>query len=79
MLLVILGYGTRENGLILYSLYFNWAFVSLIFLLLKKLLQNKKKIFITISIILIVLLVIFNINGLIDLIQFGLQNFDHVV
>lgn len=79
VLLVILGYGTRENGLILYSLYFNWAFVSLIFLLLKKLLQNKKKIFITISIILIVLLVIFNINGLIDLIQFGLQNFDHVV
>lgn len=79
ILLVILGYGTKENGLILYSLYFNWAFVALIFLLLKKLLGSKKKIFITISIILIVLLVVFNVNGLIDLVQFGLQNFDHVV
>ena len=79
VLLIILGYGTRENGLILYSLYFNWAFVGLIFMLLKKLLQKKKKIFIIISVILIVLLLIFNINGLIDLVQFGLQNYDHVV
>ena len=79
ILLLVLGYGTRENGLILYSLYFNWAFVGLIFLLLKKLLGNKKKIFITISVILIILLVVFNVNGLIDLVQFGLQNFDHVV
>ena len=79
ILLVVLGYGTRENGLILYSFYFNWAFVSLIFLLLKKLLEKRKKLFISISIILITLLVICNINGLIDLIQFGLQYFDHVV
>ncbi len=78
ILLFVLGYGTRENGLILYSLYFNWAFVSLIFLLLKKLLEKKKKIFITLSIILIILLLTFNINGLIDLIQFGLQYFDHI-
>lgn len=78
VLLIVLGYGTRENGLILYSLYFNWVFVSLIFLLLKKLLGNKKKIFVTISVILIVLLLVCNIKGLIDLIQFGLQYFDHM-
>ena len=78
VLLIVLGYGTRENGLILYSLYFNWAFVSLIFLLFKKLLGNKKKIFVTISVILIVLLLVCNIKGLIDLIQFGLQYFDHM-
>ena len=78
VLLIVLGYGTRENGLILYSLYFNWVFVSLIFLLFKKLLGNKKKIFVTISVILIVLLLVCNIKGLIDLIQFGLQYFDHM-
>ena len=79
ILLIALGYGTRENGLILYSLYFNWAFVSLIFLLFKKLLQNKPKLFIALIVILIVILLIVNIKGLLDLLQFGLQYFDHVV
>ena len=31
LILLVLGWGTQENGLILYSLYFGWAFVLLLF------------------------------------------------
>lgn len=36
-LLVILGWGTQENGLILYALYFGWAFLVLLYQLAQKL------------------------------------------
>ncbi len=35
-MLFVLGWGTRENGLILYSLYFGWAFLVLLFQLAEK-------------------------------------------
>ena len=35
VILVILGWGTAENGLILYSLYFGWAYLILIWQLLE--------------------------------------------
>lgn len=79
ILLVFFGYGTRENGLILYSLYFNWAFVSLVFLFFKKLFEKKPKLLITLFVVFIILLTVLNINGLLDLVKFGLQNFDHIV
>lgn len=79
IILIVLRYGTRENGLILYSLYFGWAFVSLLFLLLKKLLQTKTKCLIILSSILIIGLLIINIKGLFDLLQFGLQYYDHIL
>ncbi len=79
VLLVFLGYGTRENALILYSFYFSWAFVSLLFLLFKKLLHKKPKIFITLFTIIIIALLIININGLLDLVRFGLHNYDRII
>lgn len=36
ILLCVIGWGTAENGLILYSLYFSWAFYILIFMLILK-------------------------------------------
>ncbi len=39
-LLFVLGWGTAENGLILYSLYFCWAFYSLLFKLLETLCEK---------------------------------------
>ena len=36
VIMVFLGWGTQENGLILYSLYFGWPLVALIFQLLEK-------------------------------------------
>lgn len=79
VLLIFLRYGTRENGLILYSFYFSWAFVSLIFLFFKKILQKKPKLLIILFVCLIITLTVLNINGLLDLVNFGLQNFDHVI
>ena len=36
VMLLILGWGTAENGLILYALYFGWAFLALLFQLVEK-------------------------------------------
>ena len=36
ILLCVIGWGTAENGLIIYSLYFSWAFYILIFMLILK-------------------------------------------
>lgn len=41
-ILCLLGWGTAENGLILYSLYFSWAYIVLIFKLIDKVIKNKK-------------------------------------
>lgn len=79
ILLIFLGYGIRENGLILYSLYFSWAFISLLFLFFKKLFQKKPKLLPIFLILLIVGLLIVNLNGLLNLIQFGLQYYDHIM
>lgn len=40
VMLVVLGWGTQENGLILYSLYFGWAFFVLLFQLLEKIVEK---------------------------------------
>lgn len=40
LLLGIVGWGTVDNGLMLYTLYFGWAFISLIFLLLERILSR---------------------------------------
>ena len=42
IILVVFGWGTYENGLILYSLYFGWAFIVLLFQLID-VIQNKLK------------------------------------
>ncbi len=79
ILLIGMRYGTRENGLILYSFYFGWAFVSLLFLLLKKVLDKRPKLLLVIVTLLIVFLLISNLKGLQDLVQFGLQHYDHII
>lgn len=40
LILFIIGWGTAENGLLLYALYFAWAYVVLIYQLLKKVMKN---------------------------------------
>lgn len=42
ILLCVVGWGTAENGLILYSLYFSWAFIVLLYLLIDKIIKNTK-------------------------------------
>lgn len=40
LILFVIGWGTAENGLLLYALYFAWAYVVLIYQLLKKVMKN---------------------------------------
>lgn len=72
IILLFIGWGTNENGLILYSLYFSWAYLVLYFLLLKKLLKNN----IVFSVAIIIscsVMLYFNINELIKIIDFALK------
>jgi hypothetical protein len=45
VMLLILGWGTKENGLILYALYFGWAFVVLLYLLVESIAVQLKAAF----------------------------------
>jgi hypothetical protein len=47
VMLLFLGWGTRENGLILYALYFAWAFLLLLYLLVEYIAVKCKMAFLT--------------------------------
>lgn len=72
ILLGLIGWGTKENGLILYSHYFSWAFSSLIFLFLRKIIK-KNSIFYSIMIVTSTYLLYINLNGIIEIINFGVK------
>ena len=72
VILLFAGWGTVENGLILYSLYFAWAFFVLIYLLFDKLCSNKR-IFKTILICFIVLMMYTNVLELLNIFRFAVQ------
>jgi hypothetical protein len=72
ILLCVIGWGTSENGLVLYTLYFAWAFLSLLFKFVEKI---PKKISPFLSIIwtsLVISLVITNIPAVLKIIKFGI-------
>lgn len=74
IMLVLLGWGTEENGLILYSLYFGWAYFVLIFQLLTNIFKNNK-IFKIAFIILILLMVIGYTPELFNIFKFAILNY----
>ena len=75
VLLLIVGWGTKENGLILYALYFSWAFVILLFQLPVWLDQRLHTNVITplSTILFSALLVFYNVHGLWDMVSFGIN------
>ena len=73
LLLCIAGWGTTENGLILYSLYFAFAFFILYYLLIKKLFKNR--IFDILMITSITVVTYFSFTEIIDIIKFGITYF----
>lgn len=75
--LVLAGWGTSENGLILYALYFGWPFSVLIFNLLKAVEHKTKTTWITpvATVISGVVLLIVNIPGMIDLVKFAVSEY----
>ena len=77
VILLGVGWGTKENGLILYSLYFGWAFMVLLFQLIEKI-ENRFNIkFLTpvLSIGSAVALAVVNIPAIMEMVNFGITYF----
>lgn len=70
-----LGWGTQENGLILYALYFGWAFMVLLFQLVEKIEEILKTRFVVpvITIVCTVMLLWMNLSSLKEMIDFAIQ------
>lgn len=77
VMLLVLGWGTQENGLILYSLYFGWAFLVLIIQLVEKIqtLLKAKFILPAFCVAASAVLLFLNIPAMQELISFGTQYF----
>jgi hypothetical protein len=73
LVLCLVGWGTAENGLILYSLYFGWAYFCLAFLAVEKLFTAWPFGRNAVLSLAIAALAYVNIPGIVDLIQFGIQ------
>lgn len=72
VILCLIGWGTAENGMILYSYYFIWPFVILIAFLFKNL--DNKVFFILICIVMIIML-FYNYLELSKIITFGCERY----
>ena len=72
LVLFLLGWGTQENGLVLYSLYFGWAVWALLLKLLGKLQEKLPHAGLVLGIAGILLLAYWNIPAIYRLISFGL-------
>jgi len=77
LVLILVGWGTAENGLVLYSLYFGWPFFVLIFNGLKALETklNTKLIIPVCSAVMSLVMLTFNIPGIIMMIRFAIKNY----
>ena len=73
IVLCLLGWGSSENGMILYSLYFGWPYFVLLFELLKLIsIKIKFRMFIpSVSMIFIIILFIYNYQGISELLRFA--------
>lgn len=72
LLLCVFGWGTKENGLILYSLYFAWAYLVLIYLFIKQFF-HKEWVLNSIIIFLSLIMLVFNLKEFIQIIEFGIH------
>lgn len=70
----VIGWGTAENGTILYSIYFGWPYLVLIYKFLEYVCNKfkQKNLLTIITIILILVLLVINFNGGKELIDFAL-------
>ena len=71
IMLFVLGWGTQENGLVLYSLYFGWAYFVLIFQLLQNIFKNPKAFKIAIA-VLIISMLCFSLPELYNILKFAI-------
>ena len=77
VILLGVGWGTKENGLILYSLYFGWAFLVLLFQLVEKI-EDKLNVQFLVPVFCIgcaVVLAVVNIPAIMELVNFAITYF----
>lgn len=74
ILLLFIGWGTSENGLILYSLYFAFAYLSLFYLFFRCVIKNDK-IFGIFMLLLCLIILTCNIQELINIFSFAIKNY----
>ena len=72
VLICLFGWGTAENGVVLYSLYFFWAFIILFILLIDKLMCNTKYSRHIVFCVLFLALMVYNMIKMLDMINFGI-------
>ena len=73
VLLAITGWGVPENGLILYTFYFGWAFICLVYKAIQSLLKKYTKLQNIPIIIAIIPMIICNFYGIYQIIEFGMR------
>ena len=73
VLLYVMGWGSPENGMILYSFYIGWAFFVLAFLLFENMLEKLSVLKYVVYPVGFVAMAVLNIGGIVELIKFGIQ------
>jgi len=72
LLLGVAGWGASENGMVLYTLYFFWAYAALLYTLLLRLLRRRNAARYALAAAGIGALAFFNVCGMTDLIRFAI-------
>ncbi|MBO7253493.1 MAG: hypothetical protein J6V25_12800 [Oscillospiraceae bacterium] len=74
IMLLGLGWGTKENGLILYALYFGWAFLVLMFQLVEKIESklNIKFLIPVVTMVAAIALLLINIPAIMEMLNFAI-------
>ena len=75
LLLAVVGWGAKENGMTLYTYYFAWAFVCLLVLGVEKLLNKWATLRIGVYGCAAIALLVINIQGITRLINFALEHY----
>jgi len=70
-LLLLVGWGSFENGMVLYTLYFSWAYAALLYALLGRIVPKNNTLRYFIAAALILLLMLINVSGMLDLFRFA--------
>ena len=73
VLLLVVGWGAAENGMVLYTLYFFWAYAALLYRLLLRVFRKSNAVRYAVVAAVLCLLVAVNAAGMLDLIRFAVQ------
>ena len=73
LLLLVVGWGAAENGMVLYTLYFFWAYAALLYALVIRVFRQNNALRYAVAAAILCLLVVVNFFGMLDLIRFATQ------